>query len=98
MLYSRWKQVFQRYKQVACLFFEIAHKHTAGGSKLPHKTYFRGVTFTIPKYLSPKAAFLRFFQLVIHRAFLSAVASDIRAHRGTSVKLVCIFTCFAFWA
>ena len=42
MLYSRCKQVFQRYKQVSCSFFEIAHKHTTGGSKLPRKTYFRG--------------------------------------------------------
>ena len=64
-LYSRWKQVFQRYKQVFCLFFEIAHKHTIGGSKLPHKTYFRGVfILPFPNICPQKPPFCGFSNLI----------------------------------
>ena len=47
---------------------------------------------------STLAAFLRFLQLDIHRAFFCTVAFDIRAHGRHFVKLICIFTRFAFRA
>lgn len=34
MLYSRWKQVFQRYKQVSCLFFVSAESLNIGIVKI----------------------------------------------------------------